>query len=392
MLRHSKSVNNIILIGAGPSNLACAYFLKLNQPHLKVTIVEKRKSIGRKLLIAGDGGLNLTHNESVEKFVSKYEPSSVRRFVMAFNNHEIQAWLKRLGVDLFVGSSQRVFPEKKWKPIDFVNHIKDHLEKLGVSFLLNTSVDEILDNTVLTSEGVALKFDQLVVATGTPAWESGFKPPTFLGEKLLLNYVANNAKVFIKQHNFIHGLEGEVLKYVELNFKGLQWTGDINIGLKSLESTPIYAMCNAYRNDEGKEQEFFIDLLPQQNINDLNAFLKSSKNRNEFFNKIKLGKVKKALIKQSLSKADFLNDELLVKAIKRFRMEISHFDEVEHAISASGGISLCDLNTDLSHKKASHIYFAGEMLDWNAPTGGYLLSMCFAMGKGIADVIYRKLE
>lgn len=388
--KYSKSKNKrIIIIGGGPAGIACAYFIKLKKPEYQVILVEKNKSIGRKILIAGDGGLNLTHNESQANFVSKYTPENVRPYVHAFGNLDLQVWLKSLGLDLFVGSSNRVFPTKNWKPIQVVNLFQRYLEQHGVELMLNQEVVHLSSGKVKLKSGEQLLADYIVLASGSPAWVSDFQMPN-LGSKIKLNpFAANNAKLWVSESNVLEGMEGEVLKYVQLNYKDFSFQGDINIGNQSLESTPIYAFCNAYRSDF-QGDEFTLDLIPQRNKEWLLDKIKYTKSRNAFFEGIKLGKVKKKLLKQYLSKEAFFQDDELVKALKQFKLHVQYFDDVKNAISASGGIPMEELSADLELKKMKGVFVAGELIDWYAPTGGYLLTMCFSMGKWIADHITSK--
>jgi uncharacterized flavoprotein (TIGR03862 family) len=392
----------IAIIGGGASALMLAAMLDQNK--YVVTIYEKNKALGRKFLVAGDGGLNITHSETIETFVQKYTPSYfLEKSLKQFTNNDFRAWLLSIGIDTFVGSSKRIYPNKNIKPITVLNAIIDFIKNKNVTILTGHEWIGFDDNHCLKfSNNEIIKADISIFALGGGSWKVTGANDKWLnyfssiGINTKILQASNCAFIINWQPQFINLYEGTPLKNIHITCGTHTTKGEIVITKTGIEGGAIYALSAAIRNakESNNEVTITIDFKPMfssqtilEKLNNKEAQTISTFLKNE----LKLPATVIALLKTTLTKEEFKNIGTLANAIKKLPLIINDFGEIDEAISTVGGIELQEVNENFEFHKLPNHYAIGEMLDWDAPTGGYLLQACFSMGYALAEHLNEKL-
>jgi uncharacterized flavoprotein (TIGR03862 family) len=384
--------NPIIIIGAGPAGLMAAQTLA--EKGFCVQVFEQNKAAARKFLVAGNGGFNLTHNEDVEAFVEKYDAPEIQELVRKFDNKNTIQWLSNLGISTYVGSSGKIFPTKNFKPIQVLKAWLDYLEKLGVEIHYNhTFLDFDEDFIIFNNNGVEaqFKYSKLILAMGGGSWKktgSDAKWIEILTKKNIEITALQSANSGYNTAKYLHQLQGQYLKNIRISFDGNSKIGEIVFTKYGIEGSPIY-----YMNRFTRKHEFpltlYLDLKPNLNETEILELLKSEEKISPILKKkIKISTTGLNLLK-TLDKETYTNIEILSKRIKNFPIEVLSFRPIDEVISTSGGVAFSELNEDLSLKKFPNIYCVGEMIDWEAPTGGYLLQACFSTGNWVGNAIVK---
>ena len=385
----------VAIIGGGPAALVFA--AKLDEQQFDVTIYEKNKSVGRKFLVAGKGGFNLTHSESINDFIHRYTPTNfLEKSLLAFSNTDLRDWLNDVGIPTFLGSSKRVYPEKGIKPIEVLNKILAVLEAKNVAFQFEKEWkgwDE--QNRLLFNENEIIEADLVVFALGGGSWKvtgsAGDWLSTFKekGISTVPFKPANCAYQIDWKKDFIDKQSGAPLKNIALSCGENSQKGELVVTDFGLEGNAIYALSPQIQMelDTKGKAEIFIDLKPQLTSEEILIKLtKSSKKLSQFLiDELKLSRTQVDLLKNELSKEEFLNPSILVSKIKSLSLSVNSASELDEAISTIGGISLNSVDENFQIEQLPNHYCIGEMLDWNAPTGGYLLQACFSMGVALAE-------
>jgi len=391
----------IALIGGGAAILSAAYHLSSD---FEVTIYEKGKRLGRKFLVAGKGGFNLSNELDGADLVEKYAPKDqMQPFLLAFGSDDTREWLKKIGIPTFVGSSGRIFPEKGLKPAAVLKAILDALEKKGVIIKTNHefigwSADESLLFTV-DNEQVKIKADTAVFSLGGGSWsktgandkwlkifsDAGVETVPFQPSNCGLN--VNWEESFRTSH------QGSPLKNISISFAGKTFKGEALITTYGLEGNIIYplsAMWRAHHLEKGNT--VYIDFKPNNTHEELLAKLGPEAAPKKYKSRLNLSKPVLELVKWSLSKEDYINSHRFIAQIKHFPLSIESMRNVEEAIYTTGGIPFRALSPTLElHSKPAN-YIIGEMVNWDAPTGGFLLQGCFSMGYIVAKELNKKHE
>ncbi len=391
---------SVSIIGGGPAALLLAAFL--DSEKFSVTIYEKNKSLGRKFLVAGKGGFNLTHSEPITQLIERYTPSDfLQKTLLDFDNNAIQKWLNGIGISTFVGSSKRVYPVKDIKPIEVLNAISKVLSDQGVNIQYEhnwTGWNQ--DNHLIFNGETEVKSDYNVFALGGGSWKITGSDGTWLvpfkeqGLEVIPFQPSNCAYKIEWPGKFIAKHEGNPLKNMEVNCVDKRQKGELVITKFGLEGNAIYAVSPQIREDlnaNGKAK-VFLDLKPTLTPDKLlEKFKKSTlKNTTDILRTaLNLSPAQIGLLKAYTSKETFLNSELLVASIKRLVIEIIDSAPLDEAISTTGGLSLNAVDNAFQLKSLKNNYCIGEMLDWDAPTGGYLLQACFSMGVHLAKHLNR---
>ncbi|MDO9187569.1 MAG: TIGR03862 family flavoprotein [Bacteroidia bacterium] len=387
----------IAIIGGGPAAMMLA--ASLDELKFDVTIYEKNNALGRKFLVAGDGGFNLTHSENTEEFISRYTPASFfSSIISSFTNTDLRNWLNNIGIETFVGSSKRVFPVKGIKPIDVLNTILDVLKKKNVSIKTRHNWkgwnnNELIFETAI--ESINVKADITIFALGGGSWQvtgSDGKWTNYFSEKGIdiIPFQASNCAYEIKWENeFIKIAEGTSLKNISLKCSKKEKKGELVITKFGLEGGSIYALSPEIRQqlNSNNTAKIFLDLKPSLTVEEIKNKISNKGNKSlskHLENELNLNQVQLALLKTVLSKTDFTNIAMLSEKIKNLPLIITSAAPVDEAISTVGGISLNEIDNTFQLKKLSNHFVIGEMLDWDAPTGGYLLQGCFSMGYCLA--------
>jgi len=395
---------SVAIIGGGPAALMLACSLDENK--FEVTLYEKNFAPGRKFLVAGDGGFNLTHSEDLEAFVSRYTPVSfIGKSLRAFNNNDLRNWLLTLGIETFAGSSKRVFPVKGIKPIDVLNAILGELKRKSVA------VKTLYEWTGWNKEGeltfthkevaVTIKPDIAVFALGGGSWSKtgsdGGWTKYFEEKKInIIPFQASNCAYGINWNKaFLSQWEGKSLKNISLTCGDAVKMGELVITKFGIEGGAVYALSPQIRKQlaEIKKALVFIDLKPTFNVADIKAKLANKKNTSVtqvIKDELNLSGLQLALIKSLLSKEEFMDAGTLAEKIKHLPLTITGSAPIDEAISTVGGISLEEVDGCFQLKKLPRHYATGEMLDWDAPTGGYLLQACFSMGYSLAQQLNKQ--
>lgn len=389
----------VAIIGAGASGLMVADVLA-DYP-IDVQIYEQMPSVGRKILWAGKTGLNVSHAEPMSKFMTRYTPDDwLSPFLQQYDNAWVVAWLKALGVETYVGSSGRIFPVEM-KASKFLRAWLARLSDKGVQILCRHRCLDVRQNTVrFEHEGVVFErqFDAIVLACGggsyarlgaTGEWQAWFKP-----DELTLLY-ASNVGVVRSWSDFMTSHFGKPLKRVALWLDGTPKSqGDIIITHYGMESSLIYQYNRAMRAYIGKAGvEVLLDLLPDKSLDDIyHVFAKNKKQSlNNIFRKIGLDDTKIALIRECTDKSNWSNHDKMTGFIKALPVCFEGFRPMDEAISTGGGVKRLALGGDLHLKSNPCVFCCGEMLDFDAPTGGYLLTACFATGRVVGQAVAKRL-
>ncbi len=382
------------IIGGGTAGLFLAAFL--NTDFYNVTIYEKKSSPGRKFLVAGDGGFNLTHSEELSIFKSKYTPVSfLDNALEHFSNADLRAWLLTLGIPTFVGSSGRVFPEKGIKPIQVLKSIEAHLLERKVKFEFNktfTGWDE--ENGVEFNSNEIIKSDYTIFAVGGSSWKVTGSDGSWLDlfQKKGIDTVpfrSSNCAYKIKwEDKFIQKHEGKPLKNISISLSDQVQKGEAVITKFGLEGNAIYGLSPLIQAALAAHNEVkvSIDFKPTVTIENLHEKIARSTSNltTSLKDKIKLSRAEIDLLKITLTKEEFLDIPTLAKYIKHFPLKITDAAPIDEAISTSGGISLQAVDSIFEIKKIRNQFCLGEMLDWDAPTGGYLIQASASMGAYLA--------
>ena len=391
---------SVSIIGGGPSAMFLAAFL--NPELFEVKIFEKNKALGRKFLVAGKGGFNLTHSEPIDALLQRYTPDSfLKEALLTFDNRQLCGWLKEIGIPTFIGSSKRVYPEKGIKPIEVLKAITHVLQTQNVAIQYQkkwTGWDK--ENNLVFNSNEVIHSDYHVFALGGGSWKvtgsNGHWLSFFLEKEIKAkDFIASNCAYRIEwPADFILKNAGKPFKNISISCGAKTQKGEVVLTRFGLEGNAIYALSPQIQEelDESNKAEIFIDLKPTLSVEELKNRLTASKEKNithRLRQDLNLSKISIHLLKVTLSKEEFLSTKTLAKKIKGLPLEVTAAAPVDEAISTTGGIDLEAVSKYFELKKMKHTFCIGEMLDWNAPTGGYLLQACFSMGVFLARHLNR---
>jgi uncharacterized flavoprotein (TIGR03862 family) len=392
---------SIAIIGGGASSLMLA--AALDTKKFDVTIYERNFAPGRKFLVAGKGGFNLTHSEDCSQMIHRYTPSSFFFPVInTFTNTDLQTWLKNIGIETYTGSSKRIFPLKGIKPIAVLNAFLGVIEQKKVKLKTQhewkgwtTDHFLIFDNNGNT---VILKPDVTVFALGGASWKitgSDGSWVSYLKEiGIRINpFQASNCSYKINWSNtFLQTAEGKSLKNISVTCNALEKKGELVITRFGLEGNAVYALSPEIRKglQQNGEAVIFIDLKPLLNATTILDKLKNKGNKSIsklLEDELNINALQLTLLKSTLSKEEFTDPATLALKIKQLPLTITAAAPIDEAISTVGGIDLNEIDQHFELKKFKNHFAIGEMLDWDAPTGGYLLQACFSMGYDLANYL-----
>jgi uncharacterized flavoprotein (TIGR03862 family) len=391
----------ITIIGGG----ACALMLacELDTTQFDVLVYEKNAAPGRKFLVAGEGGLNLTHSEDPAGFMERYTPSGfLKQHFTHFNNHDLIKWINDKGIETFVGSSGRIFPKKGMKPVKVLNVLLDAMRQNRV--LVHTKFEWkgfAADNRLVfeqAAEERLVSSDLVIFCLGGASWpvtgSNGSWAHYFSRKNILVKqFEASNCAFKIQwPSQIIRKIEGKALKNCAVSCGEKTIQGEVILTREGIEGSGIYPLSPQIRwqlNTAGSA-EIFIDFKPglthEVVLKKLQPRPNLSYTRNISKN-LNLNPLHLALLKQFIPKDEFLIPEKLALHIKGFKILVTGCGPLAEAISSVGGIALSEISEHFELKKMPGCFVLGEMLDYDAPTGGYLLQSCFTMAKGLADYL-----
>ena len=397
---------DIAIIGAGPAGLIAAEVLA-SIGH-RVTIYDRMPSPARKFLLAGRGGLNITHSEPLEVFQVRYGDGAdlVRKAVAAFPPTALIAWAEGLGQETFKGSSGRVFP-KAMKASPLLRAWLKRLEGLGVELMprhifIGFAPDGgiVLENAA--GHEMTLRPSATLLAFGGASWPKlgsdgqWVKPFREAGIAVETLQPANAAVLIPWSETYLRKFEGQALKRIAIETGGQRVRGEAFVTKTGLEGGAVYALSRAIRDRLAAGTcALMIDLAPDITHDALSARLRQGKQKDSLSNLLRkaagLSPAAIGLLREG-SEILIREPEHLARRIKSVRLPISNLAGIERAISTAGGIKFSELDVALMLKARPGVFVAGEMLDWEAPTGGYLLQGCFATGVLAARGIARWLD
>ena len=398
-----SAAKHIAIIGGGPAGLKAAEILATKK--YQVSLFEAKRSVGRKFLVAGKSGLNLTNDEDSESFLTRYSNSSVpsstwRHILTQFSPQSTRDWAQSLGINTFVSSGNKVFPEQmKAAPLlrRWIQAIKQHGAQVHVNHSL-THIDYSpgsINLTFTTPTGTTQQTcDALVLALGGGSWpqtgSNGAWVELFRSLDINVNPLrsANCGWHVDWAPDFLEHAEGLPMKNILISSEKEQLEGEVVITKYGLEGGPIYRLGPQIH----RSNQIILDLKPTFSIPQLLQKIESVKHHvlDESARRWKLNPASHALLKHHL-RAGQHSKEQLAALVKNLTLTLTHPRPIEEAISSAGGVCWSELNPDLSLKKNPNIFVAGEMIDWEAPTGGFLLQGCLASGYHVGRAISSKL-
>lgn len=377
-------MKSALVIGGGPAGLMAAQELAL--AGAAVTLVEAKPSLGRKFLMAGKSGLNLTMNEPVEAFVANYDESEtwLSQILQNFGPDEVIELARYLNQTVFTGSSGRVFP-KVMKASPMLRSWINRLDTLNVRMLtkwrwIGWDRDALMFET---AEGQkSLDSDVIVLALGGKSWAKLGSDGEWasLFEDVVAPFGPSNSAISVNWSSHLEPYFGSPLKAVKFTSGTYQSRGEAVISKKGLEGGGVYSVSRGVR--EG--HPLFIDLKPDWTIERVEEALKKpggkASTNNHLRKVLKLQKHELALLNEWVRP---LPTDAPARAaiVKNLLVPDAKLRPIDEAISTSGGIKREALNDTLMLHSKPGVFCAGEMLDWEAPTGGYLLTGCFATGR-----------
>ncbi|MEO6294143.1 MAG: TIGR03862 family flavoprotein [Burkholderiaceae bacterium] len=417
----------VAIIGGGPAGLMAAQ--EAVKAGLQVSVYDAMPSVGRKFLLAGKGGLNLTHSEAFEPFLSRYgaRQEPLQALLMQFGAPEVQSWVQGLGVETFVGSSGRVFP-KDMKAAPLLRAWLHQLRAAGVQFHMrhrwlgwagesgsdaSNSAGHTLQFT--SPQGlVTVQVDAVVLALGGGSWARLGSDGAWVDvlaaqgvdvKPLLPSNCGFDLSTAWSEH-FSSRFAGQPFKTVAITLRSedtdskevtqprFSRQGEFVATATGVEGSLIYAASSLLRDDIAAHGSatFYLDLLPDRTPAQVLAEVKHPRGSRSLSShlksRLKIDGIKAAILHEMVGKEDFNQPETLAAAIKALPIHVTAARPLDEAISSAGGVAFEGLGADLMVKKLAGnkagikagVFCAGEMLDWEAPTGGYLMTACLSSG------------
>ncbi len=392
---------SINIIGGGPAGLMAAQHLL--EKGYRVDLFDAMPSLGRKFLMAGKSGMNLTHSEPFEKFITRYADGSplLRDALENFTPQDIRNWAEHLGIETFVGSSGRVFPTD-FKAAPLLRAWLKHMRGMGLKTHVHHRWVGWQDEQLVfeTPQGLKTISSQATLfACGGVSWpklgsDGNWIAPFDQNKIERLPFKASNCGFMCNwSDHFRERFAGAPVKSVGLKVDEHQTKGEFVITQAGIEGSVVYTHSRSLRIalEKNGVATLWLDLCPDRSLDNVQKSLQKPKGTNSLSNHIrktlKLDGVKMGLLRECVAQETMQDTNSLAEAIKALPVKVQAPQTIEEAISCAGGISFAALDDNLMVKSRPGTFAAGEMLDWDAPTGGYLLTACFALGKQAAHGI-----
>ena len=403
-----------VIVGGGPAGLMAAEVLI--EGGVRVDVYDAMPSVGRKFLMAGKGGVNITHVEPMETFLSRYgaNDNRIKSVVNSFGPKVLREWVRNLGIETFVGTSGRVFPvDMKAAPL--LRAWVRRLRNSGVNFYVRhrwhgwNDAGELRFVTPQDERVVAT--DAVVLALGGGSWPrlgSDGAWTALLAQRGIPVETLRPANCgfdvgwseYFETHFAGHPVKSVTVTHTDASGRMHCQQGDLLVTRTGLEGGLIYALSAPLRDDIAKTGAgvIYLDLAPGRDLSRVVSELTHQRDSRSLTNRLRsrlnIKGVKAALLREALSALDLVNPERLAGAIKSLPIRLIAPRPLSEAISSAGGVTFEALDERLMVREMPGMFCAGEMLDWEAPTGGYLLTACFASGRtaGLGALAYLGCE
>ena len=375
----------ILIVGGGPAGLMAADFA--SRSGVEVTLADSMPTFGRKFLMAGKSGLNLTMHEDNVTFQTRiiHNNTTIEKALEEFGPIEVIEWANSLGIKTFVGSTGRVFPtEMKASPL--LRNWISRLDELGVSRQNRWKLKSISNKvaTFETPQGLLNESaDGIVLALGGASWPklgSNGDWKSLFDPAELESFQASNCSFIVKWSIKMSKYFGQPLKSIKLSAGSQSSRGEIIISQKGIEGGGIYSLSAQLK----KGGDLILDLLPDWDNDKILKLLTipwgKSSSSNILRKRLKLEPIKQAILREFAMDV-FKEPALLTKSIKSLKIPLNGTGPIKTAISTSGGVKMGSIDENFMLRGRPGIFCAGEMLDWDAPTGGYLITTCLATGR-----------
>ena len=401
MAPSSSKIFRVAVIGGGPAGLMAAEVL--SQAGVRVDLYDAMPSVGRKFLLAGRGGMNITHSEPIADFVQRYGASAgqVGQWLTLFDPQAVRDWIHGLGIDTFIGSSGRVFPADM-KAAPLLRAWLHRLREAGVQFHMRHRWLGWRDGQLLfaSPEGELLaRADAVILALGGGSWARLGSDGAWVD--LLENRSVPVAPLAPSNCGFDVDWSGHFSSLhagAPLTTVAIEWTGadgrqvrrqgQFVVTASGVEGSLIYALSAPARDQiaANGSATIYLDLVPDFSAQRVEAEVLHPRGARSMSSHLqsRLGikGVKSGLLRECLDKEQFADPAQLAAAIKRLPVVLKCARPIDEAISSAGGIRFEAMDPQtLMLRDLPAVFAAGEMIDWEAPTGGYLLTACFASGR-----------
>ena len=372
-----------------------------------VTVYDQRASVGRKFVLAGRSGLNLTNDESIDRFITRYGESSPRleSALRAFTPDDLRAWAESLGERSFIGSGGRVFPDSM-RATPLLRAWISRLNSLGVEFRTRARFcgwdgDSVLIDVDDSTETITC--DIVVFALGGASWprvgSDGAWVDTFRSAGVTVNPLrASNCGVLIPwSDHFLANHEGMPVKNVSITVEGNAVRGDVTVTRSGLEGGAVYAHSSALHKqlEHHGQATMLVDLLPDLSLRTAIDRLGRRRSKDSTSNALRrafrLSPTALSFVRETRPALLPSAASALVALLKELPVTITGLADINRAISTAGGVSLDEVDDDFMLVSRPGTYVVGEMLDWDAPTGGYLLQASFSTGVAAARAALRRI-
>ncbi|WP_395604694.1 TIGR03862 family flavoprotein [Pseudomonas sp. B21128] len=394
----ASSPAHVAIIGGGPAGLMAAEVL--SQAGIRVDLYDGMPSVGRKFLLAGVGGMNITHSEAYPAFLSRYAERApqIAPLLRSFDADALCRWIHDLGIETFIGSSGRVFPtDMKAAPL-----LRAWLKRLRDSgVVIHTRHRWLGWNEhgalrINSPEGEkTLKPDATLLALGGGSWsrlgsDGAWMLPLEQRGVGLAPLQPSNCGFDVQEWSdlLVSKFAGAPLKNIAIGLNDdIPRLGECVITATGIEGSLIYALSAPIREaiNQYGAAVIHIDLLPGRPVDKLQAALSKPRGSRSMakhlHSQVGIDGVKAALLRELTDAATFADPALLARAIKALPLTLIKTRPLDEAISSAGGVTFEAMDERLMLKALPGVFCAGEMLDWEAPTGGYLLTGCFASGR-----------
>ena len=401
---------HIAVIGGGPAGLMAAQAAA--DSGAKVALFDAMPSVGRKFLLAGRGGMNITHAEGYQAFVTRYgrQADRLKPALDQFGPQQVRDWVHGLGVQTFVGSSNRVFPTDM-KAAPLLRAWLHRLREAGVQFHMRHRWTGWQDGQLAfaTPDGERLfQCDAVILALGGGSWarlgSDGAWVPLLQGQGVPVAPLApaNCGFDVDWSAHFSSRYAGEPLATVAITARDMDGLlqrrqGQFVVTAGGVEGSLIYALSSALREQIAQEGSttIWLDLAPD--FSSERVFEEVTRPRgarsmsSHLQSRLGIKGVKSGLLRESLGAADFADEATLARAIKMLPVKLLRPRPIDEAISSAGGVAFDGVDGSMLRAMPG-VFVAGEMLDWEAPTGGYLLTACLAQGKAAGEQALSWLE